>query len=352
MKPLYTLAVTALSSSIAFASRFEITGEVDIKVQPNNKTLSASSKPLEFKLPKIKLSGQSKKYLVNQLKNYPRDTLQIHPLSSELPPKMDLGMEGTPVLNQGMHGSCVTFAVTGAINALLGAGDYVSQLCSLELGSWLTIHNEQDYSGWKGIWAPIVLNQLMTYGIISQNYQKLHGCAGVHEYPLKDETDEGNPMSKAEYSQHSIPLAKMLQWSSILDTEDAFSGKISPKELIWLTKKQIAKGHRPVFAMLLDIKVGYAGAVGNYKVANDTWMLTPQIVLDAMHDDIYAGHEMVITGYDDEALVTDEEGHVNKGIFKLRNSWSSQSGDQGNYYVSYDYFAFFIMENHIIKLKG
>src|SRR5437879_1335677 len=62
-----------------------------------------------------------------------------HKTSSDfnLPPAINLGMNGVPVLDQGKHGSCVTFATTAAIDAVLGKGDYVSQLCSLELGSTL-----------------------------------------------------------------------------------------------------------------------------------------------------------------------------------------------------------------------
>ncbi len=41
---------------------------------------------------------------------------------SGYPEKVELGMNGVPVLNQGMHGTCVTFAVTAAVDAALGKG--------------------------------------------------------------------------------------------------------------------------------------------------------------------------------------------------------------------------------------
>ena len=61
---------------------------------------------------------------------------------------------------------------------------------------------------------------------------------------------------------------------------------------------------------------------------------------------------MVIIGYDDDAQVVDEKGYTfNKGIFILRNSWSSLAGDQGNFYMSYDYFKLLVHNLNIIKLR-
>ena len=350
MKKRFSLAVLALSSSLAFAAPFSIDGEVDIKIQPQSNGFAAL-KPLQFKLPRIKISPDAKDYLVKQLKTYPRSNLQSHALMGELPPKVELGMEGTPVLNQGMHGSCVTFATTAALDAVLGAGDYISPLCSLELGSWLAINDKLDYSGWNGSWGPVVLDQMMKYGIISTNHQKLHGCAGVNVYPLDNEEDEGHPMSEDEYARYSVPISKLVEWKSLLNSADSFSPKTSPEQMVWMAKAQLAKGNRLTIGMFLDVNVGHAGALGSYKAANDTWMITPQIILDAVYGDIYAGHELVVTGYDDNALVMDEEGNINRGVFTLRNSWSKYAGDQGNYYVTYEHFAFFTDEIQVIRLK-
>ena len=47
---------------------------------------------------------------------------------------------------------------------------------------------------------------------------------------------------------------------------------------------------------------------------------------------------MIITGYDDDAIATDEKGQTYKGLLTLRNSWGKNAGDAGNFYMSYDYF--------------
>ena len=121
--------------------------------------------------------------------------------------------------------------------------------------------------------------------------------------------------------------------------------------LILKVKQELVKGNILTFGVLLDTKLGHAGAMGQYHVLNDTWMLTPQIIKDAMDSPLTAGHDMVIIGYDDQAVVIDEFGNRNQGIFFLRNSWSALAGDNGNYYVSYDYFKYLTQEIHLFKLK-
>jgi C1A family cysteine protease len=56
------------------------------------------------------------------------------------------------------------------------------------------------------------------------------------------------------------------------------------------------------------------------------------------------GHELVVTGYDDKAVAYDQEGRKHQGLLILRNSWSDEVGDHGEYYMSYDYFKMYVME--------
>jgi hypothetical protein len=350
MNKFATIAVFSLSSSLAFSSQISLKGEVEVHLKP--KTLKGVVQDLKFKLPKYELSKNAKAYLHSQLAHYPNNSINNVSFASELPRKTNLGMEMTPVLNQGYHGSCVTFAVTAALDAILGAGDYISQLCSLELGSYLAAHDKIEASGWNGSYGSWVSQQISEYGIISQNYQKLHGCADVRDYPLFDESNEGQLMSEREFMEHSIPIANLVEWKAIVTDEEAFSSEINMNDVIYQIKSELAKGNRLTVGMMLDINVGDAGASGTYHVLNDTWMLTPDIIADAMSDRIDAGHELVIVGYNDDAEVMDEEGHSNKGVFTLRNSWSRLAGDQGNYYVTYDYLQFLITEASALHLKA
>jgi len=350
MSRLTKVAVLSLTSSLVCASQVTLKGEVDVHITPRNQT--GVVQQLNFRLPKYELSASAKSYLHDQLAKYPKNSINTALFSSELPAKVKVGMQLTPVLDQGYHGSCVTFAVTAALDATLGAGDYISQLCNLELGSYLAIHDKINASGWSGSSAPWVMQQISDYGIISQNYQRLNGCAGVRQYPLHNETDEGTPMSESEFLAHSIPLSNLINWETLLSDEESLSTQVNMNQVIYQIKEELAKGNRLTVGMLLDVNYGDAGAVGTNRAFNDTWMLTPEIVTDAMNGDIYAGHELVITGYDDNLEVTDNNGHVNRGVFTLRNSWSRLAGDSGDYYVSYDYLRFLVLEVMTIRMKA
>lgn len=46
---------------------------------------------------------------------------------------------------------------------------------------------------------------------------------------------------------------------------------------------------------------------------------------------------MIVIAYDDNAVITGPNGEAHKGVFTLRNSWDSYAGNNGDYYMSYDY---------------
>lgn len=350
MNKLINLAVLSLSSSLAFASQVSLKGEVELHLTP--KTIHGEVHDLKFKLPTYVLSESAQSFLRNQLAHYPEQAISSEPLSRELPRKVKLGMQLTPVLNQGYHGSCVTFAVTAAIDAALGAGDYVSQLCNLELGSYLAINDKSPASGWNGSYAPWVLQQIAQYGVISQNYQKLHGCSGLKDYPLEEEMNEGSPMSDSEFLSHSIPISNLMSWQALLTDETAFTPHAQMNQVIHRMKEELAKGNRLTVGLLLDVYLGDAGALGSYQASSDTWMLTPEIALDAINGNLYAGHELIITGYNDDVEVADKNGHINRGLFTLRNSWSEFAGDHGDYYVTYDYIRMLALEVMTLRMKA
>ena len=132
-----------------------------------------------------------------------------------LPDKVDQGMNNVPVLDQGRHGTCVTFATTAAIDALLGKGDYISQLCNLELGDYLA-DNGYRPGGWDGSLGPMVLDQMLAFGMVSKQNQKEKTCAGKTEYPIANPDDVGQKMKLEEFKQLSEALDEKLYWEPIL----------------------------------------------------------------------------------------------------------------------------------------
>lgn len=278
-------------------------------------------------------------------------TPTIAPSASELPTSISLGMNGVPVLDQGAHGTCVTFATTAALDAVLARGDYVSQLCNLELGAYLA-KRYGTMSGWDGSWASIVLGQIKSYGFINKAYQRTKGCSGVYKYPAYDEKNTGRPMSSTMFMKHSEKINDVMTWNAILSPNEAFSKKIDPAKLLIEVKQALNANHRVSMAMLVDTRINGVGTEGSYKAKLDSWVLTPAIEADVKAHRVDAGHEIVITGYDDEAIIYDGD-RSHKGILILRNSWSQEAGNDGEYYMSYDYMQKMVLElTEIIPVKA
>ena len=116
-------------------------------------------------------------------------------------------MNNVPVLDQGQHGSCVTFAVTAAYDAVIGSGDYISQLCQLQLGNYLEA-NGYGYSGWNGSLGRYVLSQIDSFGIVTKAQEASYGCGGLYQYPGNEATPRA-PMTVKAYHQISEPLPQL-----------------------------------------------------------------------------------------------------------------------------------------------
>lgn len=259
--------------------------------------------------------------------------------AGNLPPQVSLGMNNVPALDQGEYGTCATFAVTAALDAVYGKGDYISQLCQLEFSTYLNKQDSKNKKGWHGTSAGAVLKQIEKYGIISKAYQNQYGCAGVFQYPTTSDFDDNTVLSEDEFDKHSELIMAQISWRSLLTSDDSFT---TDKNLVLNSVRQaIANGHRVVIGVLLDSAQMFNGARGSYKAVHDGWLLTPGLVKDAMAGSVDAGHALIITGYDDYGIIAGLGPFKNRGVFTIRNSWGPNWGDHGDAYMSYDYFKAF-----------
>ncbi|NDH08702.1 MAG: peptidase C1 [Gammaproteobacteria bacterium] len=350
MKAYHWLALTSLFSTLSFAEDISILGNFQQEIHlPSPVTLSQSSQHQSVSLMRVGLSEKAQKRFVARVQE--TRTSALAKLSG-LPPSVQLGMENVPVLNQGIHGSCVTFAVTAAIDAVIKKGDYISQLCPLQLGQYLQ-ENGFSPSGWDGSLGINVLSQLDMFGVMTKQDQRAFGCGGLTDYPLISE-DKGQEMNASQYHEYSHSLvSKRIAWTSVLDLFQITQDKIDSAITLSQVKQTLARGDRLVIGVLLVNYVeGLAGAIGTHKAFNDTWLLTPEIIDDLNENPQFAGHEMVVTGYDDNAYAKDNFGRIHRGLITLRNSWGDKLGDQGTFYMSYDYFRALIMEVQRIRQLG
>lgn len=304
----------------------------------------------EIKLLKISLSDKARRSLVRNIHRLNASVFSA-PRATQSPAQVQLKMNGVPVYDQGNHGTCVTFAVTAAIDAAFHRGAYVSQLCQLQLGNYLA-QNGYGSSGWNGADGLSVLKQMDAYGFINKHQQALYGCGGLLDYPLAGHEPDSS-ISLEAFHQISEPLIQenaQVVWSPILDMYSALIDNADTDQTLTAVKKALSEGDRVIFGLLLfDLDRGTMGAVGRKQSEYDTWLLTPEIAHDVSMETTFAGHEMVITGYDDQAVAVDEEGRTYRGLLTLRNSWGELPGDQGDFYMSYDYFKSFVIEAHRIR---
>lgn len=334
------LIFTAGMDSV-FADDVAVIGSIQHSLKSPSRESSTRHQTIQnakvIQLLRIQVSDEAKELLAARAKDATKHIRQFsvnstRSESSTLPNQVQINMNKVPVLDQGIHGTCVTFAVTGALDAVIGKGDYVSQLCNLQLGSYLEQHG-YGLSGWEGSYAINVINQIEQFGIINIEKQKKLGCGGMNYYPTTSYRNPKTFMEPEQYrSRSELIFGTVVNWSDVFQKTD-------PTKTLNEVKESLHSGDRLVFAVLLPrIDLGTAGAVGKYKtwISKDTWVLTPQI-LNGINN-IEAAHEMIITGYNDDAVAVDNNGQKHKGLLTLRNSWGSSFGDDGEFYMSYDYF--------------
>lgn len=299
---------------------------------PNKKFQNAF---IEIKEPLVKLNQQQKDKVLKSIflsKPSEQDALPTH---------VELGMNNVPVLNQGYHASCVSFSFIAALDALKGEGDYYSPLCFLNLGKHLEQYG-YDSSGWNYSTNYIMLNRMRDFGLIPIKVQKTQGCGGLTEYPTY-ETDTSSAMLPEDYHRYS----ESIEQSGFDDFKIILQDSAYPNRIIKVIRQAINSGNRIVFTLAAPADE-FNGIHGHYKSKQDAWVLSDDIVDKLKNQAVYAdgfyGHDMVITGYDDHAIIKDIQGREHQGMFKVRNSWGETIGDHGDFYVSYDFMISLGME--------
>jgi len=341
MKRLQWIFLLLLTSGVAVAEDIEVVGSIEQSIPASivrlqkNRLLSAS----QITLLKVALSDNAREKIDARANVAMEANENMLGLAFSSSSKHQLGMENVPVLDQGQHGSCVVFATTAAVDAALSKGDYVSQLCLLQLGRSIA-SNAYVMSGWNGSNGGTVFNQMNLFGLVSKAQQKEAGCGGLREYPLDGDEEPGSEMTPSEYHALSEKMDPSVIGSSVvLDVYQVFLDKINMQDVLKQVKAALNAGDRLTVGVLLPgANRGVIGAEGRYHVPFDSWVLTPEILDDLNSQAEVGAHELVITGYDDNAVAIDKRGEKHKGLLTLRNSWGPNIGDRGDFYMSYDYF--------------
>jgi hypothetical protein len=353
------LTATLLWTTSVFALDMQVVGKIQQPIQqpaqqtnkPTMKAQASTALPATVTIFKVQLSDNAREKLQDRAatESQTMETLTSK-ASSGTANGVQLGMNNLPVFDQGPHNTCVMFATSAVISAALNRGDFISELCQLQLGKYLE-KNGYTISGWDGSFGVAVLSQMQLFGIVNKETQRAQGCGGYTEYPTHTLDEPQIEISVADFHQMSEPMPEQIAWSSVLDAYQVFADKIDPNKALTQVIDTLNAGDRLIFGVLLfRFDEGIAGAVGKHNASYDTWILTPDVIkaINSKTAEV-GGHEMIITGYNNNAIATDSQGRVHKGLLTLRNSWGSDIGDHGDFYMSYDYFKSLAVEAQRIR---
>ena len=346
----YGLSVLLMiSAGFVYGQEIKIVGSIDHEIRVPLKShglMMRAQHPKYVSLLKLQMSNDVRNKFIQKLHTAEPYLTQS---TSEFSRSMQLGMNNVPVLDQGAHGSCVTFAVTAAVDASLGRGDYISQLCQLNLGKYLE-NNSYASSGWNGAWGVGILGQMTMFGIVNKDHQRMGDCGQLTEYPLHGGNPD-NELSITQFAQLSEPVFEnSASWTSLLSSDQVLYDSVDTAKVLIEIKKALHAGDRVnIGTILIALDQGVVGAIGSYHSPYDTWVMTPKLAASMDESQEQGGHEMIITGYDDDAIARDDEGGLHRGLFTLRNSWGSVVGDHGDFYIAYDYLQPLILEASRIR---
>jgi C1A family cysteine protease len=308
---------TLNSISYGIVDGVEITGEKIITLPSNSKEITIQTVKVtqEFK---DKFKQKLQKIQIDNFNNNLAITTSTNLQSKVIKNfDIDLGMNNVPVLDQGAYGTCVTFSTTAALNAYKHAGDYISQQCLLEIGNYEeVISNYEISSGWDGAFFEEILNRINKYGVVDKK-----SCPRQY-------ANRYYKMTPREYSSYSFNAqwAHDFQWKSINSFNKEGNEESASIEQV---KKILNKGHRVLIGSLLIIK--YIDGLPVNGKDHGLWDFpenyTIKQFLQDINNDGMGGHAMIVTGYNDK-----------QRVLKIRNSWGKQAGDNGEFYMSYDFF--------------
>lgn len=218
----------------------------------------------------------------------------------------DLAMNDVPVLDQGKHGTCVTFAATAALDAVLSKGDFIDQQCSLAHNLFLG----KNY--WDGARYPSqIIDPLKEHGVVEKNK-----CSKKYPVPsLKIKTED---YVKLTHPEVTVKESKSKYFSDV--SLDDIRNSINDG-------KRVSIGFRLKNTSDPISVQGFSVNIGDKKHKGGLWACKQPSSKSNFCGFAFSGHEVVVVGYDDE-----------QKLLKIRNSWGTAAGDEGEFYMTYEFF--------------
>ncbi len=234
---------------------------------------------------------------------------------NELPAKVSLLEYAPPRLNQGRQGSCVGWASAYAARTILHARQ-TGQNPRNTAFSPSYVYNQIAFEGCQGTYLHYAMETMLKNGAL--------------------------PFSEFEYNEGSCRLKPSSQ-----EVREAQQFKIKGYERLSVNhnnykvdinaiRQHLASGAPVVIGMMV-------GESFTYSMKNkNLWQPSRA---DLSGSSRLGGHAMCVIGYDDTAL-------NGEGAFHIMNSWGSDWGENGNAWVGYKNFEYFVKEAYGIYPMG
>lgn len=228
---------------------------------------------------------------------------------------IDLGMGKVPVMDTGPYYSTTFLSTLGALNAKLNLIKMIDVQCTQTLLNMLT---NNDFYRWNDS-PSFILQALKEYGIV---------------------------IDKNSTCSHKIRIDQYLKISNT-KYSDLISFEYSEKSDLNSIKAALKNGIRAIIETALSNDSGNPISVNGYnlkmngkpKIYNGGLYACQQPESSISYcSNQNAAISLIVIGYDD-----------NQQLLKLRNSWGSDAGENGNYYMTYSFFKAMAGEQVILK---
>jgi len=241
------------------------------------------------------------------------DEVNNQPYCDSTPDIEDHRLHQTAIRNQFDRGTCVCFASLACLEAILKRNNQNIDL-SEQYANWLYMRELGRNQCDDGLRTTLSARFLTLYGVCEESYLPYEELATVRKHCHA--SPSARTQSNAGYG---------IRRSTIIDKLGARGPSISNPAYLECV---LARGH--------DIVIGTHVAWGH---PDENGVL--DVILDRFDNPLRSrgGHAMLVVGYSKNAPIP---------YFILKNSWGAEKGNNGYYYLSYDYVREYAKYGYIV----